>query len=306
MSDSLDLNTEEESLENLALIILNYNSCDDTLRCVRKLLSFKRDFHIIVVDNMSSDDSYERLTKQLGGRKNVDLIESGRNGGYSFGNNLGMKYAIENYDVKILGILNPDVIIPKIDVLTEMKNALESDPSYGIIGGSMIGADHRYNSALSGWDVPTPFSIVWGHFLLSHVKNKKSGMRMVHYKLAQVGCVTGCFFLAKTHVMQELGFFDENIFLYNEEDILGLKCKRAGYKEVIALDQFYIHNHKYKTNEIIPLKRKIALKKEGYRSRKYICKTYFSARLLPLLWCTEMMNRVYLTGCYVWNLFRRR
>ena len=47
-----------ESLHDLSLVILNYNSAGDTLFCVEKLLSFRSDFHIIVVDNLSTDDSF--------------------------------------------------------------------------------------------------------------------------------------------------------------------------------------------------------------------------------------------------------
>lgn len=285
-------------MKNLALIILNYRSYEDTVSCVDQLLSFNKDFHIIVVDNKSPDDSYEKLVCKYSDNNSIDLILAEENKGYSAGNNLGMKYAIEKYGVDTVGILNPDVIIPEVEVLNVMLERLYSDDSFAVIGGSTITVGEQYNPNTSAWDIPTVKELFKGHSL----KKKRASVRirtLAAPKLAQVDCVVGCFFLAKVKCMQEVGFFDENVFLYNEENILGIKLKRKGYKEVLALDQFYYHNHRKHDNSKINFKQKIKSTHNSYLSRKYLCKTYYNSQGLFRLRMAELYNKIYLALAYI-------
>ena len=298
------------SLSDVALVVLNYNSAHDTLYCVEKLLSFGSDFHIIVVDNMSPDGSFDEIKEKLGGSEQVDVIQSDRNGGYSYGNNFGMRYAIEHYGSTVLGILNPDVIIPRLEVISVMKQQLESDPTFAVIGGSCILSERVYKLRRSGWFLESPYKMIILHCaLLNKIlgrKRKELELLMLDEKLAQVDCVIGCFFLAKTHVMEEIGFLDENVFMYHEENILGIRIKRAGYKEVLALDQFYIHNHhKEPRFQKMSFNKKIHSSK-FYPSLKYLIKTYYSPAMLPLLWVVEGMNRLYHAIAWVIILFIKK
>ena len=294
------------TLSDLSLVVLNYQCEADTLFCVERLLSFGSDFHIIVVDNQSPDGSYERLKAQLGGRPCVDVLQSERNGGYSYGNNYGMRYAIEHYGSTVLGILNPDVILPRLDVLSVMKERLESDPTFAVIGGACITSYGTYNPNLFGWSIPTGRELLRQHFCIRGVSNRNTLVRefdMIGESTARIGCIQGCYYLMKTSVMQEIGFLDESVFMYHEENILGIRIRRAGYKEVLALDQFYVHNHKKVVHRRMPFKKKLASSKATYESLKYLLRTYYSPTLLPLLWCVEMLNRLYLGCAWVANLF---
>ena len=49
----------------VGLIVLNYNSADDTIKCVKKLNSFNKSYHIIVVDNCSTDNSLDKIRSEL-------------------------------------------------------------------------------------------------------------------------------------------------------------------------------------------------------------------------------------------------
>lgn len=285
-------------MKNLALVILNYLSYEDTVSCVDRLISFNKNFHIIVVDNKSPDDSYEKLVDKYFNRDGIDLILSEENRGYSAGNNLGMKYAIEKYGVDTVAILNPDVIIPGVEVLSVMLERLYSDQSFAVIGGSTISDGEQYNPNTSAWDIPTVKELYRGHSL----KKKETPIRirtLIAPKLAQVDCVVGCFFLAKVKCMQEVGFLDENVFLYNEENILGIRLKRKGYKEILALDQFYYHNHRKHDNSKINFKQKIKSTHNSYLSRKYLCKTYYNSKGLFRLRIAELYNKIYLALAYI-------
>ena len=96
------------NLEDLVLIILNYNSANDTLRCLEILRSFNMNFQIIVVDNNSTDNSKE-LLKNIEDPQTTFLI-SDENRGYGAGNNIGIHFAENNFSSNIIGIINPEII----------------------------------------------------------------------------------------------------------------------------------------------------------------------------------------------------
>ncbi|MGZ1160603.1 glycosyltransferase, partial [Lactobacillus delbrueckii subsp. bulgaricus] len=71
---------------NISIIVLNYNSTEDTIFCVNKINSFDGDYHIIVVDNCSTDNSFDIIKRHFKEDHNVDVIKTDSNGGYSSGN----------------------------------------------------------------------------------------------------------------------------------------------------------------------------------------------------------------------------
>ena len=75
--------------------ILNYNDAETTLILVEKISNYSIIDHIVIVDNYSTDDSYDRL-KSIKNKK-VNIIQSKKNGGYGSGNNIGVKYLVDTY-----------------------------------------------------------------------------------------------------------------------------------------------------------------------------------------------------------------
>ena len=286
-------------MHNVALIILNYCSFNDCVTCVDQLLLFESGSHIIIVDNQSPDSSYERL-KEKYNAASVDVLQTTENRGYSAGNNFGIQFAVEKYHVDTVGVLNPDVFIPDADLIPGLLTKLYSDDSYAIIGACVINASGVYDPNASAWNIPSRRELWRGHCL---VKRKKVSPKwsIVAPKLAQVECVAGCFFLAKVAHLSKIGYLDENTFLYNEENILGIKCKQEGFKEVLALDQFYYHNHRKKKELKVSFRKKVQATKNSYLSRRYMCKTYYQSRGLFKLWLAERINRIYLAGAYFKN-----
>ena len=117
-----------------AIVIVNYNKYEDTLACVESILKSKTDepYHIIVVDNASPNDSWERLQalKQHG---NVTLLLADDNRGYCAGNNIGIKYALENLGADYIWILNPDTLV-EMDTLQRLHDFAISKDDFGILG----------------------------------------------------------------------------------------------------------------------------------------------------------------------------
>ena len=288
-------------LSNLALIVLNYNSYDMCVRCVDGLLAFGLGCHIILVDNASPDDSYARL-KEYYSRDTydlVDVIRTDHNGGYGAGNNAGIRFAIEQYGVDTIGIMNPDVVIPKPEVLSELMNVLHSDDSYAVIGGTIMGRDGACNLNYSGWNIPTLFGLVDFVFLHGHRYKRRIDWPEVADGVKRVDCVAGCFFLMKSACMSEIGFFDEDIFMYFEEISVGIRIRKAGYTAVLSTDAVYYHDHQEADDSKLSLLDKIGLTRSSYDSARVICRKYYSVFGLPLIWLAEMVNRIILASSWI-------
>ncbi|WP_423832267.1 glycosyltransferase [Streptococcus equinus] len=285
-------------MDKLALIILNYNSSEDTISCVEKLISINEEYHIIIVDNQSTDNSLIEITEHFQGEKNIDIIQTESNGGYSFGNNFGIRYAKTKYNIKYVAILNPDVIVSNLNIFERLIEVLEKNDNIALVGATVINSRNEYNPNFSFWNIPSKLEVVTNHFILNRIfsKSKAITSRMVEQGVIEVDCVAGCFFIAKLNVLEEIGYLDENTFLYNEENILGIKLKQKGFREAVVLDQFYIHNHKERKKSNISFRKKVFSGEHGYHSRYYMCKTYYSRLLLPFLFLVELMNRIIL-GC---------
>ena len=92
-----------------AIVVLNYNDADLTMRYTDKIRHYSTYDYVIVVDNASTDGKTETL-KKFCEDNGIDFVESKENKGYSYGNNLGAFYAIRNYDPDVIFISNPDII----------------------------------------------------------------------------------------------------------------------------------------------------------------------------------------------------
>lgn len=287
-------------MKDLALIVLNYNSEEDCITCITNLLKVGELFEIVVVDNCSPDGSFERLKKKYDVYNNVSVIQTSCNGGYSAGNNFGMKYAIDKFNPTYLGIINPDVIIDNKELIPKLLHFFNLYQDCVVIGGATKDSEGVYDINKAAWNIPTIYELVVDHLLF--VKRKKVlNSSPLMDDLLKVDCIAGCFFLTRTEFMKKIGFLDESVFLYNEENILGIKCKLNGVYEAIYTKGFYIHNHVHNKHIDMPFSKKIMATHNSYLSRKILCKMYYSARAVPLLMVAEFLNKIYLCMAFLYG-----
>lgn len=287
-------------LSSLALIILNYNSYDDTVHLVDQLIEFCADYHVIIVDNASPDGSGKRLMSRYEDMRIVDVVMAGVNGGYGAGNNVGFRYAEDKYGADVMAVLNPDVEIPDLGVINTMHETLMSDERIGIVG-SVIG-DRESNADLnhSAWPVVTARQFARKQSLFSRRYAVPFECIHITADIVRVGCVAGCFFMIRTETLHDVGYYDEDMFLYNEEDVLGIKCQLKGWKVVLALSCAYFHNH-HDSDGILTFDQKIHATNASYVSAKYVCREYYDGRGLVTLWMAEATNMLYLAAAYFRN-----
>lgn len=234
---------------NLICQILNYNDVLHVTQIVSKIKKYKVFKYILIVDNCSSDRSFNKLRKIYKDDTHIIVISTQRNGGYGYGNNFGIRYALTNLNVKRAIICNPDVEFNENTVIK--LNQLMSKTNAAITSAVEVNKIPSVNKA---WKIPTP--LAW---ILDQTKFRKLVFSQFHYSedyfkksYSEVDCVSGAMFLLDLQKFIEVGGYDENMFLYGEETVLGYKFKSRGYKTYLLNDFSYNHLHSASIDKSIP------------------------------------------------------
>lgn len=268
--------------QKLALIVLIYNTANECIRNIDLVMSRNDYLQIVIVDNASTDNSYETLKAYYGHQDNVHVIESGKNGGYSFGNNVGVRYIIEKYhDIEYIGIMNPDVRCDSEGLFSKMISALESVDKIALVSPMMI-QHGELKICKIGWKLPGFSRLVQNHMLWTQARFRNRSQYDAfpvngNGTIAYCDVVQGSLFVIKRQVFEDVGLFDENVFLYTEENILAHKLKKAGYREGFLLTEQYIHEHDFDRSSL--RKRKLTMRRK-FDSEKYYARKYLNLNLV--------------------------
>lgn len=288
--------------KNLAIIVLNYNNYELTYECVKNLKTLEINFPIIIVDNNSLNNSFEFLKENLKKYENIHIIKNSINSGYASGNNYGIQYAINNIGkFDYIAIMNPDVKITYKEIFINLINKLDKNEEVAGITGIMIN-NKDVNLYGTFWNIPTKKDIILNYSTIirkirDSYKKKILKIDGDFDDMSYVGVVTGSFFIIKKKVFEEIGFFDENTFLYNEENILAIKLKRIGYRFSISINDYFFHNHVY-TNTL-NLKGRFRIEKILFDSTKYLIKKYYDKNLISFLYLMRFIKKTEITIFYL-------
>lgn len=208
-----------ERVPSVFIILVNWNRVQDTLECIASLREKPYpNSHIVVVDNGSSDDSVERIR-----RNGCDLIllEAGKNLGFTGGNNLGIKYALEHNADYVL-LLNNDALIAP-DALEKMVAVAESDEKIGIVTPKILYHPERdriwaAGTKYYGWCMTTR---------LTGYRQKDVGQYAGERDLSWA---VGCAMLIKKEVLTEVGSLNDELFAVGEDLDYGLRTIKQGYR----------------------------------------------------------------------------
>lgn len=207
----------------VSIIILNWNGLEDTVECLESLKKITYpDYKVILVDNDSKGNDTQVLEEKFGGY--VHLIQNDRNYGYTGGNNIGIRYVLNNSSPEYFLILNNDTVVAP-DFLDRMIEMAESDASIGIVGPKVYyyKFPNRIQSAGAKVNMRT------GQASLIGVKEMDAGQ---YDTQQEVDYVFGCCLLIKKEVIQKVGLFDESYFCYWDETDYCFRAREAGYKVV--------------------------------------------------------------------------
>ena len=233
----------------LLTVVLNYQTAPMTLRAVGAALQAMEGIsgEIIVVDNDSRDGSFEVLSEHAetqGWCKNnrVRVLQSGVNGGFGAGNNFGITAGLsDGSKPDYVYILNSDAF-PAKDAIVKLISHLESDKRSGLAGSYIHGEDgnthlttFRFPSILGEFEGAINFGPV-SRLLRNNIVRIETPQ-----KTCNVDWLAGASLLIRQNVLEEVGLFDENFFLYFEETDLSRRARLAGYSTAFVRESEVAH-----------------------------------------------------------------
>ncbi|MCD1617406.1 glycosyltransferase family 2 protein [Salipiger marinus] len=221
----------------LLVVLLNWRTPDMTLRAAESALVAMRHLRaeLVIVDNDSGDGSFEKIAKGLQApwakAAPVRLIQSGRNGGFGAGNNVGIRAGLSDGSCPdYVYILNSDAF-PAPDAIRLLLGHLERHPEAGFAGSYIHGEDgvphitaFRFPSVASEFEGAARFGPIT-RLLREHVVPLP-----LPRGTTRVDWLAGASLMMRHSVLDRIGLFDETFFLYFEETDLCLRAARAGFE----------------------------------------------------------------------------
>ena len=204
------------------VLILNYVDYETTLELVDRIKNYDNVDHICIVDNASPNDSFEQLKHTCS--EKISVIATPKNGGYGYGNNYGIRFLSESYKSKFILLCNPDVIFEN-EIVEQLECFLENNSSYVIAAPFMLDRNgiKQKNTAFK---IGSLFNYIMS-FGMIYSKTFKAGeypsITNNNSTVMDVEAVAGSLFMFDVKKMIENTMFDENVFLYCEERMLGMK-----------------------------------------------------------------------------------
>lgn len=203
----------------VGVILVNYNGEIDTAECLASLnQSVYPNSEIIVVDNASKDDSLANLSPVFPDAK---FIQSQENLGFTGGNNLGLKYALDSGCDYFL-LLNNDTIIDA-QAISEFVSFFQANSEIGAAQGKIY-----------LYDLPDKF---WN--LGAHIRFNGAWMWPIARSVEDVGqydseqqidCASGCMLFIARPVLEKIGLLDDQFFFQAEDVDFCLRTAYAGFK----------------------------------------------------------------------------
>ena len=221
------------------LVIVHYNDYESLKHLIDNVKNYKVLDKIIIVDNKSNNEVLNKV--RLLTNDKIELIENKFNKGFSYAINIGSKRCKE-LNIDNIIISNSDVIINKEEDLSKLISYLDKE-DVGVVAPVI----EEFGTLNRGWKCPSPLleSFLNIVFIHRYIRKKKLFYKDNYYNndISYVDVASGCFFLMKNKTLEEINYLDENVFLYYEENIFGIKTKRLNKTIVINNDVDVVHDH---------------------------------------------------------------
>ncbi len=255
---------------HISFIILNWNGWKDTVECLESLYSINySNYNIIVVDNFSDDNSIEKIKEYAKGNVEVNskffdynlsnkpiklfelkkkeilltqkkpvlrglvIIKNDKNYGFAAGNNIGIEYALKKVESDYILVLNNDTVVKK-NFVYSLVNFMQKNIDVGI-GSCVEYSYYLKDSVLTAGISVNRFGL--GHLNAQNIKNPKFKKPFIT-SYAKGACI-----FISSRLLNEIGFFDEKMFIGAEDMDLSLRVWLNGKKVMIVPDSIIYHKH---------------------------------------------------------------
>ncbi|MDY2513074.1 glycosyltransferase family 2 protein [Weissella confusa] len=283
-------------MKNIALI-LNYNNADEVITLVNTIGRYADLDQIVIVDNASTDNSAFKMQNEFSESNNIIILRSPVNGGYSQGNNEGLRYIWEDYkdEDAVVFIINPDVYVSNFGI-KRLSEYVRTIDNVGLVSGLLTKKRDIENP--NAWRLLNPLHTA---FIQSNIFQKmfRSVYRKQYYyslddvpstKIVPVDVILGAFFAIKLSTFEKLGFFDDDTFLYSEEDILALRIQKLGLQSYIVPEVSFEHIGGSSTGNSLSNFKVKQLKYKSFIifAKKYKKEKWTSIIAIRLIWCANL------------------
>lgn len=230
--------------EKVSVVIVTFNSGHVLPRA---LGSIPTGCETIIVDNASIDDTSE-VSHRFGAR----YIQNEKNLGFGTACNIGAAASDREYIL----FLNPDAVL-KGRALTTLLEALTAHPDASAAGPKLITESGKS---------------VWRHRSVLHPQKKPSQPTLEPEGICCVPLLTGAAILCRRNIFKTIGGFDENIFMYFEDDDLSRRLVDAGGYLIYQPDAKVLHdfgNSSGQSFELIRMRNSKKIQSQVFVMKKY-------------------------------------
>jgi hypothetical protein len=250
-------------------IILNRNGYQDSKECIQSLLQATyKNFIIVLVDNGSNTNEAELLENEFPA---IKAIRIEKNLGFSGGNNIGIKYSLEQNADYIL-LLNNDTTVER-NFLEPLLEKMLQDKQVGIVAPQI----NYYSEPNRVWSAGGKIRKIRASGFADSDKLEPR----LSKKDRGVDFVSGCCMLIRREVFEKVGTFDENYFLYVEDTDFCYRVIKAGYKICLTPKSKIYHkvnSSTKKNNSLLPLyyttRNRLYFAKKNFKRTFYLTFIY--------------------------------
>jgi len=251
---------------DLSIVVVSYNAVDFLRLTLKSVMAACTQItaEVFVVDNNSTDGAAQMVATEF---KNCKLIANKDNPGFAIANNQAIRIASGKYIL----ILNPDTVVAE-DTFTKAMTFMQKNDDVGGMGIRMIDGSGAFLPE-SKRGIPSPWAALSKMAGLSSLFPSSKIFAEYHKGYLSpdennpVEVLAGAFMLFKKSVLDKIGLFDEDFFMYGEDIDLSYRAIKAGYR-----------NYYFADSSIIHFKGESTIKDETYVKRFYKAMVQFAKK----------------------------
>ena len=228
----------------LTVSIVNWNAGELIIKCIDRVFNTikKHSFEVVVVDNNSTDGSIQEVEKKF---PNVNIIKNDTNVGYARAHNQVLKSTKSSYVL----LLNPDCLLTN-GAVDDMLDYLTRNPEVGVAGPKVVsgeGSPHRTVVDFPNMKTECqrmlkayfpPFGDRLSKLLSTPAKKIAQSYRR---PICVSSTVSGPFLLLNRSMLDDIGYLDEDFFLFSEENDICWRAKERGWLRLYFPDAKVYH-----------------------------------------------------------------
>lgn len=238
MEQNIKGNSDNESLIDVSVIIVNYNTCRITAECIESVFDKTEDIEleVILVDNASTDGSKEYFEKD----DRIHYIYSFENMGFGRANNMGMITARGKY----LFLLNSDTLLVN-NAIKKFRDYAEKNNPMAFYGCWLVNNEGIYVHSCA--KIPTIKTLLFNAITIYKSKLKTNVDSIVNAQYdenqcIEVGYITGADLFFHRSIFEQTGGFDHQFFMYYEESDWQRRSKEKGFYSYCLNEPRIVHH----------------------------------------------------------------